>query len=71
MPDNNHPTKADGDHLDEDDLKRAEKGMDGKSPLVANEEDAFVPDTEQDNPSSAAKDSARKNDPTAGDAADH
>jgi hypothetical protein len=71
MPDKDQPNKDDGNHLDEDDLERAEKGAAQESPLAANEEDAFVPDTELDNPDPAAKESAKKNDPTAGGAADH
>ena len=71
MPDKNQPPNADGNHLDEDDLKRAQKGMDEKASLLANEEDLFVPDTEQDNPDPAAKEAAKKNDPTSGDGTDH
>ena len=59
------------DHIDEEDLKRAESGTGEKAPLKANEEDAHIAETELDNPSEEAKESAKKNDPTAGKSPSH
>ncbi len=71
VQDENQKKEADGHHLDKDDLKRAEKHTGMKAPLTANEDDAFVTDTELDNPSEAAKASAKINDPTAGGGTEH
>jgi len=70
MPQKNQPNNGNGEHLDEDDLKRAEKGTDREVPLVANGVDVFVPDSELDNPDRATKEMAKKNDPTASRSAD-
>jgi hypothetical protein len=64
MPDKNQKAGTEGNHLDEDDLERAGKGVEGKASLAANEEDVFVTDTELDNPDPDARESAKKNDPT-------
>lgn len=71
MPDNNRQVRDDGDHLDKDDLKRAKKDVADNASLDANEEDVFVTDSELDNPDPAAKEAAKKNDPTSGDGTDH
>jgi|GEM_PF-2529034 len=65
MSEKNHPEASPENHLDDEDLKRAEKNTDREAPLTATEEDAYVPDTELRNPTEKAKKSAQKNDPTA------
>lgn len=54
------------DHIDKEDLDRAENHTGSKAPLEANEKDAHVAETELDNPSEEARESAKDNDPTAG-----
>ncbi len=53
------------DHLDQSDLSRAEKNSPIKAPIKGTEEDLQIDDTELTNPSAAAQESAKKNDPTA------
>lgn len=53
------------EHLDEKDLRRAEKGSPQKAPLAASKEDAYIPDTELTN-SNVSDEEAAQNDPTAG-----
>lgn len=64
MSEKDHPETSPDNHLDREDLKRAEKGTAKADPLVATEEDAQVPDTELTNPAENTKESAQKNDPT-------
>ena len=71
MPQDNHRNVSKDEHINEEDLKRAEKGTGEKAPLVANEEDAHIAETELDNPSEEAKESAKLNDPTAGRSPTH
>jgi len=61
----------DGEHINKEDLERAEKNTDEKAPLRANEEDAYIPETELTNPSEEAKESAKDNDPTSGQSPSH
>jgi len=71
MPQDNPQNASKDEHIDEEDLKRAEKGTGEKAPLLANEEDAHIAETELDNPSEEAKESAKLNDPTAGRSPTH
>lgn len=59
------------EHIDTEDLERAEAGTGEKAPLKANEEDAHIPDTELSYSSEEAKESAKDNDPTAGQSPTH
>ena len=65
MSDQDQQDAASEEHIDEEDVKRAEKETGDKAPLATNEEDAHITDTELDNPSDEAKESAKRNDPTA------
>lgn len=71
MSEKKKPGSGDADHLKAVDLERSKRGTGMESPLVANEVDAFIPDTELDNPDRATKEMAKKNDPTESHPADH
>ncbi len=60
-----------GEHIDKEDLERAETDTGRKAPFEANEEDAYIPETELNNPSEEAKESAKDNDPTSGQSPSH
>lgn len=71
MPKNNHPETKQKNHIDENDVARAERETGETAPLKSNENDAHVPDTELTNHPKEAQENAEENDPTAGKSPSH
>jgi hypothetical protein len=64
MTERDHPEADPENHLDKDDVKRAEKETHEDSNLACNDEDCHIPDTELTH--IKPDESAVQNDPTAG-----
>lgn len=71
MAEKKHPAAKEKNHIDKDDVFRAEKGTNRDAPVKANEKDTYVPDTELTNPPNEVKESAAENDPTSGHSPTH